>query len=96
MTILKNPIVTEKMSTESDKFNRYGFVVEKTANKIEIKKAIEEMYGVTVNKVRTMIYTGKPRSRNTKGGVISGRTQSYKKAIIALADGDTIDFYSNV
>ena len=96
MTVLKNPIVTEKMSAESDKFNRYGFVVDRNANKIEIKKAIEELYGVTVNKVRTMNYTGKPRSRNTKGGVISGRTQSYKKAIIALADGDTIDFYSNV
>ena len=96
MPILKNPIVTEKMSAESEKFNRYGFVVDRKANKIEIKKAIEELYGVTVNKVRTMHCTGKPRSRNTKGGAISGRTQSYKKAIVALADGDTIDFYSNV
>jgi len=96
MIVLKNPIVTEKMSAETDTFNRYGFVVDRKANKIEIKKAIEEMYNVTVDKVRTMNYTGKPRSRNTKGGVISGRTQSYKKAIVALADGDTIDFYSNV
>lgn len=96
MSILKNPIVTEKMSAESDKFNRYGFVVDTKANKIEIKKAIEEMYGVSVSKVRTMNYTGKPRTRNTKGGAISGRTKSFKKAIVALAEGDTIDFYSNV
>lgn len=96
MSILNNPIVTEKMTAESDSFNRYGFVVDRKANKIEIKKAIEEMYGVSVEKVRTMNYTGKPRSRNTKGGVISGRTQSFKKAIVALAEGDTIDFYSNV
>jgi len=96
MTILKNPIVTEKMSAESNNFNRYGFVVDRRANKIEIAKAIEEMYGVTVDKVRTMNYTGKPRSRNTKAGAISGRTKSYKKAIVALTEGDTIDFYSNV
>ena len=96
MSVLKNPIVTEKMSAESDNFNRYGFVVDRKANKIEIKKAIEAMYGVTVDKVRTMNYTGKPRSRNTKGGAISGRTQSYKKAIVALSEGETIDFYSNV
>ena len=96
MSILKNPIVTEKMTAESDSFNRYGFVVSRTANKIEIKKAIEEMYDVTVEKVRTMNYTGKPRSRNTKSGALTGRTKSYKKAIVALAEGDTIDFYSNV
>ena len=96
MSILKNPIVTEKMSAESDKFNRYGFVVDTKANKIEIKKAIEEMYGVTVSKVRTMNYTGKPRTRNTKGGATTGRTKSFKKAVVALAEGDTIDFYSNV
>ena len=96
MAILKNPIVTEKMTAESDSFNRYGFVVDRKANKIDIAKVIEEMYGVTVDKVRTMNYTGKPRSRNTKAGAISGRTKSYKKAIVTLAEGDTIDFYSNV
>jgi large subunit ribosomal protein L23 len=96
MTILKHPIVTEKMTAESDSFNRYGFVVDRKANKIDIAKVIEEMYGVTVDKVRTMNYTGKPRSRNTKAGAISGRTKSYKKAIVTLAEGDTIDFYSNV
>ena len=96
MPILKNPIVTEKMTAESDSFNRYGFVVDRKANKIDIAKVIEEMYGVTVDKVRTMNYTGKPRSRNTKAGAISGRTKSYKKAIVTLAEGDTIDFYSNV
>lgn len=96
MSLLKRPIVTEKMSSESEKFNRYGFIVTSNANKVEIKKAIEEMYGVTVEKVRTMNCLGKPRSKNTKSGVVSGRTNSFKKAIVALAEGDTIDFYSNV
>ncbi len=96
MSLLKRPIVTEKMSSDSEKFNRYGFIVSTKANKVEIKKAIEEMYGVTVQKVRTMNCLGKPRSKNTKSGVIVGRTNSFKKAIVALVEGDTIDFYSNV
>ena len=96
MNILKKPVVTEKMTADSEKYNRYGFIVDKKANKIEIKNAVEEMYGVTVNKVRTMIYSGKPRSRNTKGGAITGRTKMYKKAVVELVEGDTIDFYSNV
>ena len=96
MNILKRPIVTEKMTAEGERFNRYGFIVDKKANKIEIKNAVEEMYGVTVEKVRTMIYNGKSRSRNTKGGAIKGRTQSFKKAVVALHEGETIDFYSNV
>jgi len=96
MKVLLKPVVTEKMSAESEKFNRYGFIVDKRANKVEIKKAVEDLYGVTVDRVRTMSYIGKPRSRNSKSGVILGRTKSYKKAIVALTDGDTIDFYSNV
>ena len=96
MSLLKRPIVTEKMSSDSDKFNRYGFVVSSNANKVEIKKAVEEMYGVSVEKVRTMNCLGKPRSKNTKSGVVSGRTNSFKKAVVALAEGDSIDFYSNV
>ena len=96
MTVLKKPIVTEKMTADSESNNRYGFIVDGDANKVEIKKAIEEMYGVSVDKVRTMNYTGKPRTRNTKSGVISGRTKSFKKAIVSVAEGDTIDFFSNI
>ena len=96
MSVLKKPVVTEKMSALSEKYNCYGFIVDKRANKIEIKKEIEEMYGITVTKVRTINYAGKPRSRNTKGGVISGRTRNFKKAIVKLVKGDTIDFFSSV
>ncbi|MCD6597945.1 MAG: 50S ribosomal protein L23 [Bacteroidales bacterium] len=96
MNILLKPIVTEKMMAQSESLNRYGFIVEKTANKIEIKKAIEEMYDVTVDAVNTMRYGGKRKSRFTKGGVQLGKTNSYKKAIVTLVDGDVIDFYSNI
>ena len=96
MNILLKPIVTEKMTSQGDKFNRYGFVVEKSANKIQIKKAVEELYGVTVDSVNTMRYGGKVKSRNTKSGVIVGRTSATKKAIVTLAEGNKIDFYSNI
>ena len=96
MTVLKTPIITEKMTADSEKNNRYGFIVDRKANEVEIKKAIEEMYSVTVGKVRTMNYVGKPRSRNTKSGVISGRTKPFKKAVVSLSEGDTIDFFSNI
>ncbi|MBN1387765.1 MAG: 50S ribosomal protein L23 [Bacteroidales bacterium] len=96
MDILLKPIVTEKMTNQSDKFNRYGFIVAKDANKVQIKKAVEEMYGVTVESVKTMIYNGKKKVRYTKSGIMSGRTPVYKKAIITVAEGETIDFYSNI
>ncbi|MEJ6734518.1 MAG: 50S ribosomal protein L23 [Flavobacteriales bacterium] len=96
MSILIKPIITEKMTAASEKFNRFGFVVDRDANKIQIKAAIEEAYGVSVDKVRTMIYAGKTKSRFTKAGVISGRTKHIKKAIVQLSEGDTIDFYSNI
>ena len=96
MSILIKPIITEKMTAASDEFNRYGFVVDKSANKIQIKVAVEEAYGVTVDSVKTMNYLGKSKSRFTKAGVISGRTGHFKKAIVQLAEGDTIDFYSNI
>lgn len=96
MDILLKPIVTEKMTNQSEKFNRYGFVVARDANKLQIKKAVEEMYGVTVESVKTMIYNGKKKVRYTKSGIMSGRTPVYKKAIITVAEGDTIDFYSNI
>ena len=96
MSILIKPIITEKMTDASDQFNRFGSVVDKKANKIQIKAAVEEAYGVTVDSVRTMNYAGKSKSRFTKAGVISGRTAHFKKAIVQLAEGDTIDFYSNI
>ena len=96
MNILIKPVITEKMTEDSEKFNRFGFIVDRRANKLEIKDAVQKMYGVSVEKVRTMIYPGKAKSRNTKGGVISGRTNSYKKAIVDLAEGESIDFYSNI
>ena len=96
MNILIKPVITEKMTDESEKFNRFGFIVDRRANKLEIKDAVEEMYGVSVEKVRTMVYPGKAKSRNTKGGVISGRTNSYKKAIVDVAEGESIDFYGNI
>ena len=96
MDILKKPIVTEKMTGLGEKLNRYGFIVDKRANKIEIKKAVEEMYDVRVDAVNTIIYGGKAKSRYTKAGVVTGKTTSFKKAIVTLADGDNIDFYSNI
>jgi large subunit ribosomal protein L23 len=96
MNIILKPVITEKMTDLGEKLNRYGFVVHKKANKLQIKQAVEELYGVEVVSVNTMNYSGKAKSRFTKSGVISGRTNSYKKAIITLADGETIDFYSNI
>ena len=96
MNIIKKPIITEKMTSQSEKYNRFAFVVDRKSNKIEIKKAVEEMYDVAVNSVRTMVCIGKKRVRGTKSGMIEGRTSTYKKAIVTLAEGDSIDFYSNI
>ncbi|MBO5086243.1 MAG: 50S ribosomal protein L23 [Paludibacteraceae bacterium] len=96
MGIIIKPIVTEKMTQISEKFNRVGFQVAHSANKIEIKKAVEEMYNVTVISVNTSNYHGKKKSRYTKAGIINGMTATYKKAIVTLKEGDTIDFYSNI
>lgn len=96
MRVLIKPLVTEKMDQLTDKNGVYGFVVDKRANKLQIKKAVQELYNVTVQTVNTIVCRGKKKSRFTKSGVISGRTNSYKKAIITLADGEVIDFYSNI
>ena len=96
MEILLKPIVTEKMTSQADKFNRYGFLVARSANKLQIRKAVEELYGVKVESVNTINYGGKSKSRYTKSGVMSGRTAATKKAVITLAKGETIDFYSNI
>ncbi len=96
MSILLRPIVTEKMTSQGEDMNRYGFIVDKRANKIQIKKAVEELYDVSVASVNTMRYGGKRKMRYTRTGIVSGKTKSYKKAIITLIEGDTIDFYSNI
>ncbi len=96
MEILKKPILTEKVAAMGDKFNRYAFVVDKKANKIQIKNAVEAMFNVSVLSVNTMIAPGKFKSRGTKNGVVSGTTGRVKKAIVSLAEGNTIDFYNNI
>ncbi|VBB44665.1 50S ribosomal subunit protein L23 [uncultured Paludibacter sp.] len=96
MGIIIKPIVTEKMTQLGDKLNRYGFRVQKDANKIEIKQAIEEMYSVTVTDVNTLVVAPKRKSRYTKTGFVSGATSAYKKAVVTLKEGDKIDFYSNI
>ena len=96
MEILIRPLVTEKMTILGEKLNRYGFIVDRSANKIQIKSAVEEMYGVKVLDVNTVNYHGKRKSRFTKAGLLSGRTNHFKKAIVTLAGEDKIDFYSNI
>ena len=96
MSILLKPIVTEKMTSLGDKFNRYGFIVAKNANKLQIKKAVEELYSVSVDSVNTMRYGGKIKTRNTKSGLLVGKTAATKKAVVTLAEGNKIDFYSNI
>ena len=96
MEILIKPLVTENMTAQSEKLNRFGFIVNRQANRTQIKKAIEQLYGVDVNAVNTMIYGPKTKYRYTKSGVQKGKTSAFKKAIITLAEGQTIDFYSNI
>lgn len=97
MGIIIKPIFTEKQTEMTDKFeSRYGFIVVPTANKVQIKNAIEELYNVHVERVNTMRYDGKMKSRYTKSGVVKGKTPSFKKAIVTLKEGDTIDLYSNI
>ncbi len=96
MDIIIKPIITEKMTAQTEKLNRYGFIVDRKANKIQIRQAIEELYSVKVDAVNTIRYSGKSKSRYTKTGFVEGRTNAYKKAIITLADGQVIDFYSNI
>ncbi|MDD3876322.1 MAG: 50S ribosomal protein L23 [Bacteroidales bacterium] len=96
MNVLIKPLITEKMTTVSEKFNRFGFIVDKRANKLQIKKAIEDLYGVSIKEINTMVYNGKLKSRNTKTGVVQGRTNAFKKAIVTLKEGETIDFYSSI
>jgi len=94
MSIIKRPILTEKMVDQTDKFNRYGFVVDLKADKQQIKNAIEKMYDVEVVKVRTMIYPAKKKVKYTKRGIFTSKEGAYKKAIVELKEGQSIDFYN--
>ena len=96
MNIIIKPIVTEKANQLSEKLNSYQFKVVKEANKLQIQKAIQDMYGVTVVDVNTMNYAGKNKSRYTKAGVVNGKSPAFKKAIVTVKDGEKIDFYSNI
>jgi large subunit ribosomal protein L23 len=95
--IIKRPIITEKLTQLQEEYNRYSFVVDRNATKADVKNEIERLYPeVKVTKINTMIMPSKPKGRYTKGGFISGRSKTWKKAIITLRDGDTIDFFSEI
>ncbi|MGL5013190.1 MAG: 50S ribosomal protein L23 [Bacteroidales bacterium] len=96
MRVIIKPIVTEKLTALTEKRGTYGFRVAPEANKIQIKKAVEELYNVTVVDVNTVNYSGKLKSRFTKAGILSGKTSAFKKAYVTLKDGEVIDFYSNI
>lgn len=97
MGCIVKPLVTEKMNSITEKFpNRFGFIVLPDANKLEIRKEIENLYNVTVVSVNTCNYLGKDKSRYTRRGYNKGRANWFKKAIVTLKEGDTIDFYSNI
>lgn len=96
MAYIIKPLVTEKMTGITEKLNQFGFIVRPEANKLQIKAEIEAMYNVTVVSVNTMKYAGKNKSRYTRSGLIQGRSNAFKKAVVTLKEGDTIDFYSNI
>jgi large subunit ribosomal protein L23 len=96
MEVIIKPILTEKMTAQGEKLGRYGFVVSREADKAQIKDAVEKTYSVKVEDVNTMIYMGKAKRRYTKAGLMVGRTNHVKKAIVTLKKGDAIDFYSNI
>jgi len=96
MSIIVKPVITEKMTAQSEKMGRYGFIVAKTANKVQIKSAVEKLYGVSVTSVNTQNYVGKVKTRNTTQGTAIGRVKQNKKAIVTLKAGETIDFYASI
>lgn len=94
--VLIKPVLSEKVNRLSEKYNRYTFIVNRKANKLEIKKAVEEFYGITVEGVNTLNMPSKVKQRNTKAGLLTGRKPAKKKAIVTLAEGDSIDLYGNI
>jgi large subunit ribosomal protein L23 len=95
MSVLKKPLVTEKVSALNEK-GKYGFIVDIKANKVEIRKEVERVYGVNVVSVKTLRYSGKRKTRYTKAGILSGKKDNFKKAIVSLSEGEVIDFYSSI
>lgn len=96
-TIIKKPLITEKATADSEDNNRFTFIVDRRANKIEIKKAVENMYGVTIDSIRTMNYGGgKPSVKYTNKGIVEQRSKRYKKAVVTVAEGETIDLFTNI
>ncbi len=96
MAYIIKPIVTEKMNDITEKQNKFGFIVRPEANKLQIKAEIEATYGVNVTGISTMKYAGKNKARYTKAGLVRGRSNAYKKAIVSIKEGESIDFYSNI
>jgi len=96
MSILIKPIITEKATNDSELYNRYAFVVDNKANKLEIKNAVEKAYGVSISSVKTLNYPIQRNTKFTKKGLVTGIKSGYKKAIVQLADGEIIDFYNNL
>lgn len=96
MSILIKPIITEKATSDSEVNNRFSFIVAKKANKIEIKSAIEAAYGVSISSIKTLNYPVQKSTKFTKKGLVTGVKGGYKKAIVQLAEGDSIDFYNNL
>ena len=94
--VLIKPIITEKANSQQETLRRYAFKVDRKSNKLEIKKAIEEFYGITVVDVNTTTVPAKKRQRNTKSGLLKGQKPGYKKAMVTVAEGDTIDLYANI
>lgn len=96
MGVIVKPVITEKITEKGEKLNQFGFIVESKTNKLQIKSEVEDLYGVQVLSVNTMKYSGKNKSRFIKTGLIAGKTKAFKKAIVTLAEGETIDFFSNI
>jgi large subunit ribosomal protein L23 len=94
--VLIKPILTEKANAQQEKLRRYAFKVNRKANKLEIKKAVQDFYGITVIDVNTTVVPGKAKARSTKAGIVQGRKPAYKKALITVAQGETIDLYANI
>ena len=96
MAFIIKPLISEKMTGLTEKENKFGFVVKPEANRLQIKAEVEARYGVTVTDVNTLVYAGKSKSRYTRAGLLRGRTNAFKKAIVTVKEGETIDFYSNI
>ena len=94
--VLIKPILTEKVNKQTEKFRRYTFIVDRKANKLEIKKAVEEFYGVNVTDVNTLVIPAKAKNRQTKSGIISGRKPAKKKAMVTVAEGEEINLYGEI